>query len=283
MRNPSLRHVYATLAELNDTLTTGGAAALTNAGNNARKLVMLDEVSRLIDAKAHRGSGFGPWVGTKRYDGNRKDTLWLRADLVSLTSLSISPTQGGVAVTPTVETDFYLAGLGGYEAPYRKLILHGEGSPATFGTGYRTIEVVGTWSYPYRTRVLAATVSEVLDTSETGVDVSASTEFSPGMVMLVDSEQMYVTTVATNTLTVERGVNGTTAANHLTAAPVTIYVYDPSVHTLALRLAEKRWKARDAGADGTDGGGDVGVISPREGEDLIIRRMLGPVRLVGNV
>jgi hypothetical protein len=67
-------------------------------------------------------------------------------------------------------------------------------------------------------------------------------------------------------------------------APITRYVYDASVHTCALRLAEKRWKARDAGADGSDGGGDVGVLSPREGEDLIIRRMLGStVMLVGNV
>ena len=283
MHDPSLRHVYASLAELNDTLTTGGASALTNAGNNARKLEMLDEVSRLIDTRCRRGSGFGPWVGTKQYDGDARAVLWLRADLASLTTLTIRPSQGADAVTATVETDFYLAGIGGYEVPYRKVVLHGQGSPVTFGTGFRTITVTGSWSYPCRTRLLTATLSEALDTSETGVDISAATEFSAGMTILVDTEQMYITSIATTTLTVERGVNGTTAAAHNTASAVTRYVYDPSVNTCALRLAEKRWKARDAGADGTDGGGDVGTVAPREGEDLILRRMLAPVRLVGNV
>ncbi len=286
MRNPSLRHVYASLAELNDTLTTGGATAMTNAGNNARKLEMLDEVSRLIDTKAHRGSGFGPWVGTMQYDGDSRDVLWLRADLATLTSLTVRPSQAAASVTPVVETDFYLAGLDGYNAPYRKLLLHGQGSPVTFGSAQRGIGVTGTWSYPYRTRLLTATTAEVLDDTETSVDVTALTELSPGMTILVGSEQMYVSGTTTGTpytLTVERGVNGTTAATHITASPITRYVYDPSVNSLALRLATKRWKARDAGADGSDGGGDVGVITPREGEDTIIRRMLGPVRLVGNV
>lgn len=298
MRQPSLRHVYASLAELNDTLTTGGAAAMTNAANNARKLEMLEEVSRLIDARAHRGSGFGPWVGTEQYDGaltghrawGQGGTLYLRADLAELDTLSIAPSQGATPVTPTVETDFYLAGLGGYDAPYRKIILHGSGSPTTFGTGFRTIAVSGTWSYPYRTRVLTATLADDLASDATTVPVSALTEFSPGMTVLVDDEQMYVTatTAAVDmdpaTITVERGVNGTEAAAHDDMTPITRYVYDASVHTCALRLAEKRWKARDAGADGSDGGGDVGVLSPREGEDLIIRRMLGStVMLVGNV
>jgi hypothetical protein len=106
------------------------------------------------------------------------------------------------------------------------------------------------------------------------------------MTIRIDDEQMYVTATTdatTDSITVERGVNGTTAASHDTLAPISRYVYDSSVHTLALRLAEKRWKARDAGADGNDGGADVGTLSLREGEDTIIRRMLGPVTLVGNV
>lgn len=284
-RNPSLRHVYANVAELNDTLVTGGSTTLTNAANVARKLEILDEVSRLIDARAHRGSGFGPWVGTESYDGDARNVLWLRADLASLTSLSIAAGPGDTPVTPTVNTDFYLAGLSSYQAPYRKIILHGQGSPTEFGDGLKLTAVTGTWSYPYRTRLLTVTTAEVLDTSETEVDVSGLTGLSPGMTILVDSEQMYVTAITdatTDSVTVERGANGTTAATHITASPITRYIYDPTVHTLALRLAEKRWKSRDAGADGSDGGVDVGSVSLREGEDTIIRRMLGaPVMLTG--
>lgn len=286
-RIPTLRHVYASIAELNDTLVTGGSTALTNAGNNARKLAILDEVSRIVDARAHRGSGFGPWVGTKYYDGDCLDTLYLRADLSSLTTLSIAAAIGSTAVTPTVETDFYLAGLSSYEAPYRKIILHGQGTPTMFGNGFRTTAVTGTWTYPYRTRVLTVTTGEALDDSETEVDVSGLTGLSAGMTILVDSEQMYVTATTdstTDSITVERAVNGTTAATHLTAAAMTRYVYEPSVHALTLRLAEKRWKARDAGADGSDGGADVGTLSLREGDDTIIRRTIGAtVMLSGQV
>jgi hypothetical protein len=204
-----------------------------------------------------------------------------------LTILSITPSLGGVAVVPVVDTDFLLAGLGGYEAPYRKILL-GHGTPTRFGHGNRLTSVTGTWSYPYRTRLLAVTMDEALDASETVCDVSGLTDLSPGMTILVDSEQMYVleTTpdASQDRITVERGVNGTTAATHLTAAPITRYVYDASVHTLALRLAEKRWKARDQGADGSDGGGDVGTLSLREGEDTVIRRMIGAtVMLTGHV
>lgn len=286
-RNPSLRHVYASVAELNDTLVTGGSTVLTNASNVARKLEILDEVSRLIDAKAHRGSGFGPWIGTKSYDGDARDVLWLRADLASLTTLSIAAAQTDTPVTPTVETDFYLAGLSSYEAPFRKIILHGDGTPTLFGRGYRTTQVTGTWSYPYRTRLLSVTTAEALDDSETEVDVSGLTGLSPGVTILVESEQMYITATTdsvADSITVERGVNGTTAATHTTAAAIRRYVYDASVHTLALRLAEKRWKARDAGADGSDGGPDFGTLSLREGEDTIIRRMIGStVMLSGQV
>lgn len=285
---PTLRHVYANVAELNDTLTAGGSTGLaTDTANNARKLEILDEVSRLIDAKAHRGSGFGPWVGTKYYDGDATSTLWLRADLDSLTSLSVAGSFGDTPETLTVNTDFLLAGLVGYDAPYRKVIIHGDGARTIFGTGPKTTTIVGTWSYPYRTRTLTPTLAEDLDTSETEVDVSGLTGLSPGMVIVIDSEQMYVyatTDSTTDSVSVERAVNGTTAAAHTSGAAITRYVYHPSVHTLALRLAQRRWKAREAGADGTDGGMDVGSISLREGEDTIIRRMLGPtLMLTGHV
>lgn len=283
---PQLRHVYASLAEFNDTLVSGGSAVLTSAANNARKLEILDEVSRLIDFKAHRGTGFGPWVGSLSYDGDGMDVLWLRADLADLETLSVRSAVGSTPSTPTVDTDFYLAGIGSYELPYRKIILHGEGDPTRFGCGPKLIDIDGTWSYPYRTRVLSVTTAEALDSSETEVDVSALTGLSAGMTILIDSEQMYVTATTdstTDSITVERAVNGTTAASHLTSAPITRFVYAPSVHTLALRLAEKRWKVRDQGGDGSDGGGDVGTISLREGEDTVIRRMLGPIQLTGYV
>tara|TARA_Y100000310_G_scaffold58920_1_gene54236 strand:- start:303 stop:7325 length:7023 start_codon:yes stop_codon:yes gene_type:complete len=57
-------------------------------------------------------------------------------------------------------------------------------------------------------------LAEALDSSETGVDVDDVTEFAVGQVILLGSEQMKITAISSNTLTVTRGFNGTTAATH---------------------------------------------------------------------
>lgn len=289
-RNPDLRHVYATVSEFNDTIVDDGGVLLTNAANNARKLEILDEVSRLVDARAHRGSGFGPWVGTKHYDGDGRATLWLRADLAELDTLSVASAPGATPETPLEDDDFYLAGLGSYDPPYRRIVFHGQGSPTRFGRGLRLTSVTGTWSFPYRTLLLSETVDEDVDDVETDIDVTGLSGLEAGMTLLIDDEQMYVTATTAEDgetsafVTVERGVNGTTAATHATDAPISRFMYDPSVHGTVLRLALRRWKARDAGGDGSDGGADVGSLSLREGEDTILRRMLGAtVMLVGEV
>jgi len=62
----------------------------------------------------------------------------------------------------------------------------------------------------------SGTVNEALDSSETGVDVATGQGdyLKAGDVILVDSELMYVSSVATDTATVVRGFAGTTAASH---------------------------------------------------------------------
>ena len=62
------------------------------------------------------------------------------------------------------------------------------------------------------------TLAEALDASETGVDVSDVTQFKVGDMLLVDTELMLITAIATPTLTVTRGVEGTTGATHSDAA-----------------------------------------------------------------
>jgi hypothetical protein len=57
-------------------------------------------------------------------------------------------------------------------------------------------------------------LAEVLDTSETEIDVSSGTPFEDGDTITIDEEDMTITGIATNTLTVTRGANSTTAAGH---------------------------------------------------------------------
>ncbi|MBF86026.1 MAG: hypothetical protein CL489_16355 [Acidobacteria bacterium] len=72
----------------------------------------------------------------------------------------------------------------------------------------------GTYRTETGTTNATSLLAEALDTSETGVDVDTGTEFAVGQVILAESEQMKITAISTNTLTVTRGFNGTTAATH---------------------------------------------------------------------
>lgn len=59
------------------------------------------------------------------------------------------------------------------------------------------------------------TLNEALDNSETAIDVDDGSVFTDDVsVIMVDAEQMLVTNIATNTLTVTRGYNGTSKVVH---------------------------------------------------------------------
>ncbi len=281
-------HVYATVAEANDQLTSTGSTKFASeaATTVALKLSMLEAVSRRIDAVCHRsvfGTGFGPRIGTNYYDGDGTGTLLLNDDLVSLSAFTVAPNTTATGVSPVVTTDYFLSSPAGHTgAPYRKITLHGYGTPTSFAPGLRTVVCTGTWGGPgYSTVVSSATLAEDLDTSETAVDVSAGTAFSPGSTILIGSEQMYVKSISTNTLTVVRGSNGSTAAVATNGAAISVYQYHVQVHETALRLFQRRWKARDAGSDGTSDAQGIPGQRMLEGEEKIIARGLGDILLLG--
>jgi hypothetical protein len=67
------------------------------------------------------------------------------------------------------------------------------------------------WSSPKET---FDQLAEALDASETDVDVDNGVRFQVDDLIQIEDELMIVTAIATNTLTVIRGVQGTTAATH---------------------------------------------------------------------
>ena len=56
--------------------------------------------------------------------------------------------------------------------------------------------------------------AEAVDDSETAIDVDDGTDFAVNQVIAIDSEFMLITSISTNTLTVVRGYQDTTAASH---------------------------------------------------------------------
>src|SRR3990167_591186 len=91
-------------------------------------------------------------------------------------------------------------------------------------------DLVSKWVYvsTQPTKVDSGTnLAEALDATETGVDVGDGTLFNVGDGIQVEDEIMLVTAIVTNTLTVTRAIQSTTAATH--ADTTDVYKIGPAV------------------------------------------------------
>lgn len=277
-----MAHVYGTVPGLKNFIRDQGESKLGDS-NDEQYLLWLEDGARAIDEYAQRTdpghpvSGFGPRLGTNRYDGPCSRTLRLRDDLLAITSVTVRDTPTGSTRTLTDETDFLKVPYD--EAPYRELLIHTDSS-ASWGTGQRSNDIAGKWGYQDVRASLTTLAAAVSDTTSTTVSLTATTE--AGQTLLVGSEQMYVRAVSgagPYAATVDRGVNGTTAATHLIAAAVEVYRYPSRIVVTNYRLAFRSWKTRNAGADGTDGGGQMLAGPALESEQTILRKGLWGLRL----
>ncbi len=278
-----MAHTYANVSQWKKAVVSGG----TGYGDtdDAELLSTLESVSRSIDewcartGPEHPMSGFGPRIGTNRYDGSGGSSLDFDDDLLSITSLSLLDSTLGTSLgSAVVDTDYFLRPYD--RSPYRSLEFHGEGTITAVGSGRRVSSMAGAWGYQDVRIVSASLLNEALDTSETGVDVTAGTDFALGHTLLVDTEQLYVSGIATNTLTVVRGANGTTAATHLTAAPVSVYQYPSAVVRACILATTRRRRMSEAGLTGEMGGGGLPVQVHRDTEWGIFRNLLWQFKLV---
>ncbi len=265
---------YATLAQLRHDLTKQSA----DTADDASLLTAAESASRQVDEWCKRH--FQPRSETRTLSPVNASFLLLDEDLLSLTSLKSDEDEDYDYDYTWAATDYWLWPLNGLPKWGIKIK---RGGNYTLPVGDGTIQIVGVWGYgdgeTAASYVDSTTdTAEALDASETGVDVVSGTPFSAGQCILVDSEQMYVTAVATNTLTVVRGVNGTTAATHDSGASVNVYRYPQDVVTATIRLAQREFRLQSV-PFGVAGGGDMGSQDVNAGQgDRDIWGKLGPYR-----
>ena len=137
-----------------------------------------------------------------------------------------------------------------------------------------TVVITGVWGYHRRyaqawpvVDALAAAVISTTATTITVADVDGSNpdgftpRISAGNLIGIDNELLEVTATntVTNAVTVRRGMNGTTAATHLIAAPVSVWQTDDNVRRVTARQAGLLYARRGAYEQQTIT--DVGVIT----------------------
>ena len=118
----------------------------------------------------------------------------------------------------------------------------------------------------------------IADAATTSVTVSSRTDVEAGHTILIDSEQMYVQSYSSNTLTVVRAVNGTAAASHGAASPIDIYEYPGPIVEAAIIQTARLWRRKDSAFSGSAGFPETGQVRVASGLDPDVRFLLGLIR-----
>lgn len=280
---------YARLADVKKQMGGSGMGAT----RDAEILSLAESVSRWIDSRA--GRHFYSRLATvyPERDEFRRPSEWhhelsgrysygggwqpwqlpLDWDVISITSLqAVLNADGTYGFTLVADTDYWLWRDGAVErrlpeiGSYQRIDLNRSGSAlqiTQWPTQERGVKLVGKLGFSEATESAGALGAAISSTSATSVTMASGHSVQAGDTMIVDSEQMDVTAVATNTLTVTRGINGTTAATHLNAAAVSIRRYPTAIEQVCADRIVELARTGPAGASGGVAIPEVGGFGPK--------------------
>ena len=294
------RHTYATADDLRDYLAgTSYSSGWTSDAGAIRRI--LESASRRIDDYCGGGS-FGPKTETRFYDigtGSLRQSPGYQVLSINDDITGNVSTPGVIALDGWIASQTTVTAYGatdratsqtlteGYNADYfmmpyntapKTILKLNEDTTNGLDSGQQTLSILGSWGYT--TDTVSVTGSDAIgSTTTTSVSVTSAANFGPAQTILIDSEQMYITAISGNTLTVERGVNGTTAATHSSSTAYRYY-YPPLVTQACIDLSKIVFRDRDLGSVAAIGSGDAAITSA-EGEIQSILMTLNQYRVTG--
>ena len=267
-----MTHAYITL----DALKGESALNITGTANDERLLALAETASSVIDRWCNRH--FFARKATLRFDGGGSEILRV-PDLISVDNGGVRVFGRGSGASSTVwgAADYRLLPYNADPAlannpnsrPYTKLLATGAGGRACFPAGRGNIEVSGLWGWWLHLRRLSQVVVAALDGDATALELSAAqtarAEIFTGHTLLIGDEQVYVRARDGETLTVERGVNGTMAEAIEKDSAIDIFEYPSPVSEAVLLLAVRLWQSARGGVDDWQAGtiaidSDIGLL-----------------------
>ena len=234
---------------------------------------VINNISRDIDKLCKRK--FYCYEGTYYFDGAGRMLEFSAApDVLSITTFLLDDGSQAYGTTLAI-TDYVLYPLNKYPKTYAKV--SSNSSIGAFASNVlQGVKITGVFGYgdgesatPYTASGAVVNTGAITNSATThALATGKGALFSPGMTIRIDSEQMFVTAVSSDTLTFTRAVNGTAAAAHLAAAVIYIYQYPGPIVEAAIKQIARAWKRKDSAYQDAVG-------SPETGE-LIIYRGLDP-------
>ena len=238
-----------------DTLKGSGVLDITGTGEDTRLRLLVEAMSRSIDR--YCGRHFYALSATRTFNGDGGLYL-LIPDLIAIdtSGLKTDDNKDRTFETTWATTDYMLlpnnadptTRENAESRPYMKIWVDVDaGTEDVWTQGRQTVQIAGQWGFWRHLKRATETANAIADATTTSVVVSARTHVETGHTILIDSEQIYVESYSSNTLTVRRGVNGTTAAAHSASAVIDIYEYPPAVREAVIIEASKLYKRRSTG------------------------------------
>ena len=212
-------------------------------------LQYIHDASRMIVGWTHRT--FIPYIDTSAqvlYDISPHRVQKLPDDTLSVTS--IQDTAGDTVTSSLYRLRSIYNDLNAYPYGYFELSSSADYSTTDTNDFSRTWTIDGVFGYsnqPYTMAWLDTTTlgANIDATTTTVFDVSDATNIDTLDYIRVNDEFMQVTAISTNTLTVKRGVNGSTAvATHLSGDTVEVWQVNDAVKLACTRLAAWLYSSR---------------------------------------
>lgn len=282
-------HSYASLTQLKELLSPTGTPGDFGTTHDTTLRRILEDSSMRIDRYCERH--FYLWSGTKYYDG-ADVTLLLPDDVQSITTLKVDSDSDGVFdriydLTATIP-DAYLY-------PYNKLPKN-QLSVNIFGAGeysdlggkgrQKAIEIIGVFGYgndypeaAYYASGAMVAAGNLTDSATTHALATGSGAYlAIGQTILIDSEQLYITGIATDTITFRRAQNGTTAAAHTAAAIISIYEYPAAIVQACLIQTLRSWTRKNTAFQNMTINPELGGVSVYKSVDPEVAMILADYR-----
>lgn len=287
------RHTYASVDDLRDYLA--GTSYSSNWSSDSAIMTRIVEASSVRIDNYMGMQSFGPRSETRYYDigsgSLRKSTQnirnstggniigpssamvnavpldsWLVSVTGTITSYKSTDRAESESLDEGYNNDYWLLP---YNTSPKVEIELNEDTSKGFHGGQQTLAVTGVWGYSNDLSDEKTTTGTVGETV-TAWGVNDASTLNTAQTIKVDNEQMYITGISSNTLTVERGVNGTTAATHTAGTSVYTYVYPTLVVQACLDLSKIYFRDRDLGVTQTIGTPEMGVTrSDREAINIL--------------
>ncbi len=264
-----MTHTYVTL----DALKGASALNITGTANDDRLLGLAEAASSVVDRWCNRH--FYARKAALRFDGSGEATLGV-PDLVSVDDGGVriyangySSSNGAATIWGSYAYSLLPFNAGAASAsspnsrPYTRLLaVGGANGSGRFPLGRGNVEVRGVWGWCQRLRrasqVVGTAASGDAGTLHVSEAAQGTSAISAGHTLLIGDEQVYVRARDSGKLTVERGVNGTTADAIANGSAIDIYEYPAAVSEAALLLAVRMWRSARGGVDDWQAG-EMGI------------------------